>query len=82
MPRRRTEDAIEIARNAGMDLPVAGAVKDTNYFGNEIRPKMDGSKIKYLGEVAPDWRNKLLIPMLFQLSNYGRASRDARDRHQ
>jgi hypothetical protein len=52
MPGRRTEDAIEIARNTGMDLLVAGAVKDTNYFRNEIRPKMDGSKIKYLGEVA------------------------------
>jgi hypothetical protein len=34
---------------AGMDFLVAGAVKDTNYFRNEIRPKMDGSKIKVFG---------------------------------
>jgi glycosyltransferase involved in cell wall biosynthesis len=35
-------------------------VKDTNYFRNEIRPQMDASELKYLGEVAPDWRNMLL----------------------
>jgi glycosyltransferase involved in cell wall biosynthesis len=55
--------AIHIARNAGMPLVLAGvpqSAKEEKYFEQEIRPLIDGEKVRYIGAVNHAQKNKLL----------------------
>jgi glycosyltransferase involved in cell wall biosynthesis/quercetin dioxygenase-like cupin family protein len=59
-PDKGIKEAIDIADLAGMPLIIAGIIQDRLYFQNEIEPRLDNDKIKYIGSVGPDDRNKLL----------------------
>jgi len=52
-PEKGPHLAIEVARHTGMRLMIAGNVDsvDERYFREEILPRVDGDRIKYLGEV-------------------------------
>ncbi|MEM6883636.1 MAG: glycosyltransferase [Verrucomicrobiota bacterium] len=56
--------AIQIARTAGKPLILAGNRVDTpvgiQYWKEKIEPELDGTQIKYIGEVDDQKKNKLL----------------------
>jgi glycosyltransferase involved in cell wall biosynthesis len=56
--------AIEVARQTGRELVVAGNVVDTaegqRYYKQELVPHIDGSQIRYVGPVDDAQKNELL----------------------
>ena len=59
-PDKGTVEAIELAESAGIPLLLAGIVQDQAYFDQLVAPRIDGSRVTYLGPVAGDRRSKLL----------------------
>lgn len=59
-PDKGTADAIEIARLTGRRLVIAGIVQDEGYFAREVRPHIDGDRVRYLGSVGPQQRAQVL----------------------
>ncbi|GAA0439641.1 glycosyl transferase [Acrocarpospora corrugata] len=59
-PDKGTHTAIEIARRAGMPLTICGIVQDERYFKEEIEPKIDGDRVRFLGSVGPERRGEIL----------------------
>ncbi|MDQ7783889.1 MAG: glycosyltransferase [Desulfomonilaceae bacterium] len=55
-----TREAIETAERADRPLLIAGTVDDEPYFEAQIRPLLDGSRVKYEGEVGPEIRIRIL----------------------
>jgi glycosyltransferase involved in cell wall biosynthesis len=56
-------DAIRIAQAAGMPIILAGQAqqaKEEAYFEKEIRPLIDGDRVRYVGPVNPEQKNELL----------------------
>jgi glycosyltransferase involved in cell wall biosynthesis len=53
-PEKGTHLAIEVARRAGLPLVIAAKVDpcDQAYFEREIRPHVDGERVRFIGEVA------------------------------
>jgi len=59
-PDKGVHRALEVARLAGRPLVIAGVVQDTAYFEAEVRPHVDGDRVRYVGPVGPDERDRLL----------------------
>ncbi len=59
-PDKGTVEAIQLAEKAGIPLVLAGIVQDQPYFDEFVAPRIDGSRVTYLGPVAGDRRSKLL----------------------
>jgi len=59
-PDKGTHTAIDIAFRAKLPLKIAGLIQDQKYFENEIKPFVNGTSVKYLGNVGPAMRNQLL----------------------
>jgi glycosyltransferase involved in cell wall biosynthesis len=59
-PDKATADAIEIARRAGRRLLICGPVHDADYFRSRVAPLVDGSSVRYLGNVGPTERAAVL----------------------
>jgi glycosyltransferase involved in cell wall biosynthesis len=59
-PDKGTVEAIELADRAGIPLVIAGIVQDQAYFDRFVAPRIDGSRVTYLGPVAGESRSKLL----------------------
>ena len=59
-PDKGTADAITIAKLAGRRLVICGIVQDERYFNEEIKPKVDGDQIRYLGSIGPELRAEVL----------------------
>ena len=59
-PDKGTARAIEVARRANRPLVLAGIVQDAAYFETEVRPHLDGERVRYVGPVGPDERDQLL----------------------
>lgn len=59
-PDKGTADAIRIARRAGRRLTICGIVQDARYFEEEVRPHIDGDRVRYLGSVGPSERAAVL----------------------
>lgn len=65
--------AIEIARRTGIPLKIAAKVarKDREYFESEIEPRIDGSLVEFVGEIAEREKTKFLgdaIALLFPIA--------------
>ncbi len=54
-----THLAIEAAKQAGMDLIIAGIIQDQEYFDTLVKPHIDGKHIQYIGPVDPPQRDAL-----------------------
>jgi glycosyltransferase involved in cell wall biosynthesis len=56
--------AIDAARQAGRRLVIAGnhsaTPREAAYWENQIRPKIDGTQVEYVGPVNDEQKNKLL----------------------
>ncbi len=58
-PDKGTYEAIQIARDSGRQLLIAGIIQDRAYFNEQVQPFLD-EDIRYVGEAGPGMRNKLL----------------------
>jgi glycosyltransferase involved in cell wall biosynthesis len=72
-PEKGTHLAIQIAKQSGWRLRMAGKVDivDREYFAQEIEPHIDGQQIEYLGEANHTEKNALLggaVAMLFPIT--------------
>jgi glycosyltransferase involved in cell wall biosynthesis len=54
--------AVELARRTGLPLVIAGLVPDheQEFFETRILPAVDGERIRFVGEVGPGERNRLM----------------------
>ena len=61
-PEKRPDRAIEIAHRSGVPLRIAAKVDpvDRTYFDTQIAQQIDGSFIKYVGEVTEDEKGAFL----------------------
>lgn len=58
-PEKGVHLAIEVAKRTGRQLLIAGFIQDTRYFETEVLPHID-DQIRYVGNVGPEERNRLL----------------------
>ncbi len=71
-PIKGTHLAIEIAKQAGIPLKIAGEIQPLfrDYFEQKVKPHLDGKLIEYIGEADLAAKNELLgksIAMLFPI---------------
>lgn len=59
-PDKGTRECIEIARQTGIKLIIAGIIQDQEYFDLQIKPHLDDDRIIYIGSVGPEKRDELL----------------------
>ena len=59
-PDKGTVEAINVAERAGLPLLIAGIVQDRGYFEQLVEPRLDGTRVRYLGPVGPDRRDGLM----------------------
>ena len=59
-PDKGAVEAIEVAMRAGMPLTMAGIVQDQRYFDEEVAPRIDGDRVRFIGTVGPAERVGLL----------------------
>ena len=59
-PDKGAARAIAVARAAGLSLVLAGIVQDERYFREEVGPHLGRNGIRYVGDVGPQERNRLL----------------------
>src|SRR5262249_26639778 len=69
-PTKGTHLAIEIARESGIPLKIAGEIQPLfkDYWERQVKPHVDGKFIEYVGEVGLEENNELLansMAMLF-----------------
>ena len=55
-----TYECIQIAKNAGMKLIIAGFIQDENYFNEKVKPYLNYDNVIYAGNAGPEKRNELL----------------------
>jgi glycosyltransferase involved in cell wall biosynthesis len=59
-PDKGTAEAIEVARRSARPLVIAGIVQDQAYFQDRVLPHVDGERVRYVGPVGPQERDRLL----------------------
>jgi glycosyltransferase involved in cell wall biosynthesis len=59
-PDKGTEQAILVARQAGLPLVIAGIVQDRGYFERAVEPHIDGDRVRFVGAVGPEAKSELL----------------------
>jgi glycosyltransferase involved in cell wall biosynthesis len=59
-PDKGTAEAIEIARRVGRPLLICGPVHDERYHAERVLPLVDGEAVRYLGNVGPAERARVL----------------------
>ena len=58
-PDKGTHLACQTAKEAGMDLIIAGIIQNQEYFDNLVKPFIDGKSIRFIGPVGPVERDAL-----------------------
>ncbi len=59
-PDKGTAHAIDVARQSGKRLVIAGPIHDETYFREQVLPHIAGTRVSYVGSVAHDKRADLL----------------------
>lgn len=59
-PDKGTEEAILIARGAGLPLVIAGIVQDREYFERAVEPHIDDDRVRFVGAIGPSQKSELL----------------------
>ena len=59
-PEKGTAEASEVAMRAGLPLTIAGIVQDREYFERYVKPRVDGTLVRYVGPVGREFRSDLL----------------------
>ena len=55
-----TDEAIRIAKKAGMRLIISGIIQDENYFREKVEPFLNNDDIVFVGHSGPEKRDSLL----------------------
>jgi glycosyltransferase involved in cell wall biosynthesis len=55
-----TREALDIARDCGKKLILAGIIQDQAYYDQSVAPRIDNDKVVYIGSAGPAERNRLL----------------------
>lgn len=50
-PDKGVHLAIEVARQSGLPLTIAGIIQDEAYFSTQVQPYLDGKQVRYIGPV-------------------------------
>lgn len=58
-PDKGVHLAIEVARASGLRLQIAGIIQDQAYFDTQVKPHVDGDRIRYIGPVDSAGKNEL-----------------------
>lgn len=58
-PDKGVHLAIEVARQSGWPLLIAGIIQDQDYFDEQVQPHLDGQQIRYIGPVDVPGKNRL-----------------------
>ena len=71
-PPKGTHLAIEIARQAGIPLKIAGEIQPVykEYWETKVKPHVDGKSVEYVGSLGPEEKTELLMnaaAMLFPI---------------
>jgi glycosyltransferase involved in cell wall biosynthesis len=59
-PDKGTEEAILVARRAGLPLVIAGIIQDRGYFERAVEPHLDGERVRFVGAIGPEGKSELL----------------------
>ena len=59
-PDKGVHEAIQVAKQVGIKLVIAGIIQDQEYFAARVKPHIDGTSVEYLGSVGPDRRANVL----------------------
>ncbi len=59
-PDKGTAAAIDVAARAGRRLVIAGIVHDQRYFDEQVAPRLDGDRVRYIGPVSAAERSSVL----------------------
>ena len=59
-PDKGAADAVDLARQSGRRLVMAGIVQDEAYWRDEVEPHVDGDRVQFVGSVGPAERDRLL----------------------
>ena len=59
-PDKGAADAVDLARQSGRRLVLAGIVQDERYWRDEVEPHVDGEQVQFVGSVGPAERDRLL----------------------
>jgi glycosyltransferase involved in cell wall biosynthesis len=59
-PDKGAAEAVEIAKQSGRKLIIAGIIQDQDYYNRYIAPSLKDGQVEYVGSVEPPRRNKLL----------------------
>ncbi len=59
-PDKGVVAAIEVAEATGIPLRIAGIIQDEAYFEREVRPRLDGDRVQFVGTVAAEERSSFL----------------------
>ncbi len=59
-PDKGVHDAIEVARQTGRRLVIAGIIQDEAYYHEQLEPYIDGNRVEYIGAVGGKKRQAVL----------------------
>ena len=59
-PDKGVVAAIEVAKQAGIPLRIAGIIQDQAYFENEVAPRLDQQHVQFIGSVQAEDRSSFL----------------------
>jgi glycosyltransferase involved in cell wall biosynthesis len=59
-PHKGASEAVQVARQSGRRLVIAGILQDEPYFRERVEPAIDGDKVVYLGPVGGAQRTRTL----------------------
>jgi glycosyltransferase involved in cell wall biosynthesis len=59
-PDKGVVAAIEVAKEAGIPLRIAGIIHDERYFEGEVVPRLDGERVQFVGPVQAEDRSRFL----------------------
>ena len=58
-PDKGVHLAIEVSRQSGLPLVIAGLIQDQTYFRENVEPHIDGRQVRYIGPVGVEGKNEL-----------------------
>ncbi len=53
-------EAIEVSKQTGVKLVIAGIIQDEEYFRTHVKPHIDGKTVEYIGSVGPEKKAEVL----------------------
>jgi glycosyltransferase involved in cell wall biosynthesis len=59
-PDKGVVAAIDVAEKTGIPLRIAGIIQDERYFSQEVKPRLDGDRVRFVGPVSAEDRSSFL----------------------